>query len=123
MVIISSGFVYNWFKKQWAKLKKDKLRKNIKSLLKWFYAIYIFISHKKGISSIQLAKDINVTQKSAWFMLNRIRYNMYDRMKPAFEDMTQVDETYVGGRNKGRIKGAQGRSLKTKVPVVGLLMI
>ena len=90
-------------------------------LQKWFYAIYIFISHKKGISSIQLAKDINVTQKSAWFMLNRIRYNMYDRMKPAFEDMTQVDETYVGGRNKGRIKGAQGRSLKTKVPVVGLL--
>ena len=58
-------------------------------LQKWFYAIYIFISHKKGIGSIQLAKDIDVTQKSAWFMLNRIRYNMYDRMKPAFEDMTK----------------------------------
>lgn len=42
-------------------------------LKKWFYAIYIFLSHKKGISSVQLAKDISVTQKTAWFMLCRIR--------------------------------------------------
>ena len=45
-------------------------------LRKWFLAIYMFLSHKKGISSVQLAKDINVTQKTAWFMLNRIRDNM-----------------------------------------------
>ena len=44
-------------------------------LEKWFYAIYIFLSHKKGISSVQLHKDIGVTQKTAWFMLNRIRHN------------------------------------------------
>jgi transposase-like protein len=42
-------------------------------LRKWFIAIYIFSSHKKGISSHQLAKDLGITQKSAWFMLGRIR--------------------------------------------------
>lgn len=45
-------------------------------LADWFYAIYIFLSHKKGISSIQLSKDIGVTQKTAWFMLTKIRHNL-----------------------------------------------
>lgn len=86
-------------------------------LKKWFYAIYIFLSHKKGISSVQLAKNINVTQKTAWFMLSRIRKNLKDD-DAIFDDMTQVDETYVGGKGK---KGEQGRSLKKKTPVMGLL--
>lgn len=90
-------------------------------LTKWFYALYIFLSHKKGISSMQLAKDINVTQKTAWFMLERIRFEMQDKVNVKFDDMTQVDETYVGGKNKKRIKHTQGRSLKIKTPVVGLL--
>ena len=42
-------------------------------LQKWFLAIWLVTSHKKGISSIQLSKDIGVTQKTAWFMLQRIR--------------------------------------------------
>lgn len=90
-------------------------------LMKWFYAIYIFLSHKKGISSTQLAKDIGVTQKTAWFILERIRHELHGKFIATFNDMTQVDETYVGGKNKGRVKNAQGRSLKQKVPVVGLL--
>lgn len=90
-------------------------------LEKWFYAIYIFLSHKKGISSVQLAKDIGITQKTAWFMLNRIRYNFKDKIHIEFDDMTQIDETYVGGKNKGRFKHVQGRSLKVKTPVVGLI--
>ena len=64
------------------------------SLKKWFYAIYLFISHKKGISSAQLARDIRVTQKTAWFMLGRIRENLRDD-DAKFDDDTQVDETYV----------------------------
>lgn len=93
------------------------------SLQNWFYAIYIFLSHKKGISSVQLAKDIGVTQKTAWFMLNRIRHNFEGIIDVRFQDMTQVDETYVGGKNRKRNgkKHTQGRSLKTKTPVVGLL--
>lgn len=93
------------------------------SLQNWMYAIYIFLSHKKGISSVQLAKDIGVTQKTAWFMLHRIRHNFESIFNIRFEEKTQVDETYVGGKNRRRkdIKGTQGRSLKIKTPVVGLL--
>ena len=91
------------------------------SLRKWFLAIYMFLSHKKGVSSMQLARDLGVTQKTAWFILGRIRYNMKDKMRAIFGDMTQIDETYVGGRNKGRVKHNQGRSIKTKTPVVGLV--
>ena len=88
-------------------------------LKKWFYAIYLFLSHKRGISSCQLAKDIGVTQKTAWFMLHRIRHNVRDD-DADFNDMTQVDETYVGGKTK-RNRGGQGRSTKQKTPVMGLL--
>ena len=72
-------------------------------LRNWFIAIYMFSSHKKGISSHQLSRDVGITQKSAWFMLSRIRhaYEMkpYDRQ---WIGITQVDETYVGGKNKNR---------------------
>lgn len=88
-------------------------------LSKWFYAIFLFLSHKRGISSAQLARDIEVTQKTAWFMLHRIRHNIKDD-DATFDDMTQVDETYVGGKTK-RNKGGQGRSTKQKTPVMGLL--
>jgi len=45
-------------------------------LKKWFFAVFILHSFKKGVSSIQLAKYLGVTQKTAWFMLQRIRYAM-----------------------------------------------
>jgi transposase-like protein len=94
------------------------------ALEKWFYAIYVFLSHKKGISSLQLSKDIGVTQKTAWFMISRIRYNLDDTenvMANMFKGTIQIDETYVGGKNKGRFKYNRGRSIKQKIPVVGLL--
>lgn len=89
-------------------------------LEKWFYAIYVFLSHKKGISSVQLAKDIEVTQKTAWFMLQRIRKNVKDD-DANFDDMTQADETYVGGKSRSFGNGTQGRSLKEKTPVFGMV--
>jgi len=96
-------------------------------LLKWFMALYVFSSHKKGISSHQLAKDIGVTQKSAWFLLHRLRYAFNH---PAFKAITgnniiEIDETYMGGDEKNKhfkkkVKGNQGRSTKTKTPVLGI---
>lgn len=73
----------------------------------WFLAIYLITSHKKGISSIQLAKDLNVTQKTAWFMNHRIR-SCFGISDTENEDgkiggggqIVEVDETYVGGKMK-----------------------
>lgn len=93
---------------------------------KWFLAIYIFSSHKKGISSVQLSKDIAVTQKTAWFMLSRIRHSFRVKTIEKFDGVTQVDERFVGGKNmkkptERRKEKTQGRSTKTKTVVFGLL--
>lgn len=95
-------------------------------LRKWFLAIYMFSAHKKGISSMQLHRDLDVTQKTAWFMLSRIRNAFAVKVDFEFDGLVQVDETFMGGRNqfknkKKRVAGTQGRSHKTKVPVFGML--
>lgn len=71
-------------------------------LTKWFAAVYIITAHKKGISSIQLSKDIGVTQKTAWYMNHRIRQMVGERHPEALENTVEVDETYVGGKMKNK---------------------
>ncbi|MEX0291038.1 MAG: IS1595 family transposase [Flavobacteriaceae bacterium] len=93
-------------------------------LQKWFLAIWLVTSHKKGISSIQLSKDIGITQKSAWFMLSRIRQCFGLNNDDKMEGEVEADETYVGGKegNKHadkRIKSAQGGVGKS--PVLGMV--
>lgn len=91
----------------------------------WFAAMYLINAHKKGVSSLQLSKDVGVTQKTAWFMLHRIREMFQQTAPEAMQGTVQSDETYVGGKNKNRhadkkIKNSQGRSSHDKTPVVGL---
>ena len=98
---------------------------NIK-LQKWFLAIWVISSHKKGISSLQLSKDIDVTQKTAWFMLQRIRKCYGIENNNILDNEVEIDETYVGGKNKNRherkkIRNSQGRSMKDKVAVLGMI--
>ena len=95
-------------------------------LRKWFMAIWLETSHKKGISSLQLARDINVTQKTAWFMLQRIRKCFGSENDGELKNEVEIDETFVGGKNKNRhankkVKNSQGRSFKDKTPVIGML--
>jgi len=92
----------------------------------WFAAMYLVTAHKKGISSLQLSRDLQITQKSAWFVLHRIREMLKDKAPQMLEGTVEADETYVGGKNKNRhaskkVENSQGRSAKDKTPVVGLL--
>jgi transposase-like protein len=95
-------------------------------LRKWFIAIYIFTSHKKGISSVQLGKDVGVTQKSAWHMLHRIRYAFGISEPVELSETVEVDETYVGGKAKNMHKSVRerkivGRGASGKTAVIGLV--
>jgi transposase-like protein len=95
-------------------------------LQKWFMALYIVTSHKKGISSLQLHRDIDVTQKTAWFMLQRIRNCFGFDNDNELNNEVEIDETFVGGKNKNRhadkkVENSQGRSVKDKTPVLGMI--
>jgi len=96
-------------------------------LRKWFIAVYIFSSHKKGISSHQLARDLGITQKAAWHMLGRIRYAFQLKgLTEKMDGLVQADESFFGGKNKNRhadkkVLESQGRSVKDKTPVLGLM--
>lgn len=98
-------------------------------LQNWFVAIYLFTVSNKGISSYTLAAEMNVTQKTAWFMLQRIRYAMnHESFIRETEGVTQVDECFIGGRNKNRhvdkrvdYSKVKNRSYSDKTVVMGLI--
>ena len=69
----------------------------------WFAAIYLVTSSKKGISSLQLHRQLGVTQKTAWFLNHRIREMLTDEAPELLEGIVEVDETYVGGSLKNWI--------------------
>jgi transposase-like protein len=92
---------------------------------KWYMAIYLLATSGKGISSVQLAKHVGVTQKTGWFIDHRVRSAMKQNKGNLFGTV-EVDETYVGGleknkRDSKRTAGTRGRSVKTKTPVVGMI--
>lgn len=96
------------------------------SLVKWFMAMYLISSHKKGVSSHQLSRDLNVTQKTAWFILHKVRTLFAQDDSVALEGEVELDEMYLGGRetNKHESKktaNTQGRSTKTKTPIFGMV--
>ena len=95
-------------------------------LYSWFWAIYLVTSRKKGLSSEQLARDISVTQKTSWMMLQKIRGAFAYDDEEMLDGVVELDETFVGGKNIHRHKKmktllSQGRSHLDKVAVMGML--
>lgn len=72
------------------------------SLRTWFAAMYLCTAHKKGVSSLQLSRDLNLTQKTAWFVLHRIREMLNINQGEHLSGTVEIDETYVGGATKNK---------------------
>lgn len=96
-------------------------------LRKWFCAIWLTVCNKKGVASTYLAKQLDVTQKTAWFILQRIRkcFGLSDN-EPMLENDVELDETFVGGKNKNRhhdkkVPMSKGRAHVDKTPVLGMV--
>jgi transposase-like protein len=86
----------------------------------WMMAVWFISSHKKSIASTQLAKDLGVTQRTAWFMMHRLRHAARTRsFNRRLKGDIEADETFVGGSDSNRLTRDKG--LRAKSIVMGML--
>jgi transposase-like protein len=86
---------------------------------KWLPAIWLAANSKNGISSHELARALGITQKSAWFMLHRIRLAMQTGSFEKFSGTVEVDETFIGGKARNMHKAVKARKIKGQTGYVG----
>jgi hypothetical protein len=97
------------------------------NLGKWLTAVWMLTNCKNGVSSYEIARDVKVTQKSAWFMLHRIRLAMQDDFFGSkLGGEVEVDETFIGGKARNmhvseRKRRITGTGTKDKTAVMGIL--
>ena len=97
-------------------------RSNI-SVRNWVIAIYMMMTARKSISSLQLSKELDITQKSAWFMMQRIRECFDVEYAEKLDGVVEVDEAYLGGKNKNKHKSKRQKGIAGgagKMSVVGI---
>jgi len=95
--------------------------KSSTSLHLWFYAMYIMASTRCGISAKQLERELGVTYKTAWRMFNLIRTQLMTQDETTLAGKVEVDETYYGGRRKGRTGRPGAADKGKKTPVFGMV--
>jgi len=89
-------------------------------LRKWFMAIYLTVESKKGFSANQMKRVLGVSYKTAWFLCHRIRAAMTEQNPAQLNGTVECDETYIGGKLKGRGRG-RGAYLQNKAIVIGVI--
>ena len=90
-------------------------------LRKFIYAAYLLMTARKGISSLQLSKELSVTQTTSWYVLHRLRVMCGNKLK-ALRGVVEVDETYLGGKeeSKHESKKVHGKHFAEKQVVLGM---
>jgi transposase-like protein len=93
---------------------------------KWIPALWLIVNAKNGISSYELHRALGVTQKTAWFMLHRLRLAMHNGSLERLCDNVEVDETYIGGKARNMHKSVRERKItgtggRDKTVVFGML--
>src|ERR1700677_151856 len=86
----------------------------------WVYAIWKACSSKKGISALQLSREMEITHKSALFILRRIRHGLSEAYQPKLTGTVEADEVYIGGKPRFKNSTKPGRGT-WKTPVVGIV--
>ena len=92
-------------------------------LNKWLYAMYLLVTARKGISSMQLAKELGIRQSSAWFMLHRLREACGGPNLTKLKGIVELDECFIGGKEKNKHESKKlhaGRGSVGKTAVLGM---